>query len=133
VVANSAGLDKIFEKNILFGIYLKNFSQGSVPITGGMESLQLLTLKYKKGHLIKPHTHIPKKRITKTLQECLVVKKGKIRVDFYAPDKKIFKYIYVKAGEALIILRGGYGVRVMQNAEIFELKNGPFKEDKILI
>ncbi|MBI5045428.1 MAG: hypothetical protein HZC14_00220 [Candidatus Niyogibacteria bacterium] len=130
---NSVGVEKIFYKNILAAIRVKALPKGSVPVTSDAEFLQLLTLKHKKGYQIKPHAHISKRRITKMLQECLVVRRGKIRVDFYAPNKKIFKYVYVKAGEALIILRGGHGVRVMQDAEIFELKNGPFVDDKVFI
>lgn len=126
-------MDKIYYKGRLFAIRIKTFTKGSVPITEDFASLQLLTLKHKKGHQIKAHDHARKKRISTILQECLVVKRGKIRVDFYAPNKKVFKYIYLRAGEVIIILQGGHGVHFLEDSEIVELKNGPFLDDKIFI
>ena len=67
------------------------------------------------------------------MQECIIVKKGKIRVDLYGPDKKMFKKVVLKTGDLLILLNGGYGIHILEDAEMIELKNGPFVEDKVLI
>jgi hypothetical protein len=95
--------------------------------------LELLTLKHPKGTYLKAHVHIPRKRITRHLQECFIVRKGKVRVDLYGPDKNLFKHIYLKAGELFIALTGGHGFHVMEDVEMIELKNGPFKDDKDFI
>lgn len=126
-------VEKILYKNELMGIKIRNMSFGSNPITDGKEPLQLVTLKHPKGVYLKAHTHAPKKRITESLQECLIVKKGKIRLDLYGHDKQFHKRLYLKPGELFILTKGGYGIQLMEDSELIEVKNGPFKEDKILI
>ena len=108
-------------------------SKGSIAHTDGKQSLELLTLKYPKGSHLKPHIHLSQKRITSHLQECFIVRKGRVRIDLYGPDKKFFKYVYLKAGELFIALAGGHGFHIMEDTEMVELKNGPFKDDKDFI
>jgi len=123
---------KVFEhKNHVIGIHVQKFNSGVVPITKDTEALQVLTLKHKKGVSIKPHTHIPKKRTTGDLQECLVVKKGKIKIDLYTTNKKLLTSVFVKAGEAFLLVSGGHAVTIIEDAEIFEIKNGPFVDDRV--
>ncbi len=126
-------MEKIFYKNVLIGLRLSAMPSGSVPHTDGKQSLELLTLKYPRGSYLKAHRHLPRKRITNHLQECFIVRKGRVRLDLYGPDKKFFKYIYLKAGELFIALAGGHGFHIMEDAEMIELKNGPFKNDKDFI
>lgn len=127
-------MDEIYYKKILVGIRVRGLKKGSNPITRDEEPLQLLGLKHPKGHYFVPHRHKPQKRVSNHLQECLVVRKGKVRVDIYAPGDTKFKSVILKAGELFILLNGGYGIHVVEDAELFELKNGPFiGDDKILI
>lgn len=104
-----------------------------MPVTDPKEPLQLVAFKHKAGKYTKAHIHKPRKRITQGLQEFLIVTKGKIKIDLYAPDKKIFKSIYLTAGQAVIFMHGGHAVRVLKDSEILEVKNGPFIEDKVFI
>jgi len=126
-------MTKIIYKNKLAGIFLRSFPNGSIPQTDGKEPLQLVTLKHSKGKYLLAHTHKPIKRQINKLQECLVIKKGKIRIDLYGSDKKMFKKLTMKAGDAFILLNGGYGIHILEDAEMIELKNGPFIEDKVLL
>ena len=107
--------------------------KGSNPLTDPNQPLQLVTLKHPRGSYLKAHMHKPQKRITRSLQECLIVKKGKIRLDLYSPTKILFKNTYLIEGQALILLTGGYGIHLVEDSELFEIKNGPFIVDKILI
>lgn len=126
-------MEKIFHAHILIAIRIKKIPEGSIPLTPGDQPLQVVTLKHPQGTYLKAHKHLPRQRITSRLQECLVVKKGKIKIDLYAPDDKLFKHLYLSLGEALILVNGGYAIHFLKNSEIFELKNGPFIEDKVLI
>lgn len=126
-------MEKIFYKQVLVAIRIRTLANGSVPITDINEPLQLVTLKHPQRAYLKAHTHIPKKRQTQKMQECLIVRKGKVKIDLYNPDRKIFKFIYLTTGEVLILVNGGYGIHVLQNCELIEVKNGPFIEDKVLI
>ena len=124
---------KIVNRGVLIGIKIDKISKGSVPITDTNEFVQVVTLKHSKGSYLKAHMHKPKVRQTKKLQECMIVKKGKVRLDLYSEGKKLFKHIFLTAGQAFILLNGGIGVKIIKDAEIIEVKNGPFRKDKILI
>jgi hypothetical protein len=125
---------KVFtHKTQVIGIHIRKFNHGVIPITKETEPLQLLTLKHKKGVLIKPHTHTTEKRTTTYLQECLVVRKGKIKIDLYTTNKKWLALVLVKVGEAFIFVSGGHAITMLEDSEIFEIKNGPFRQDKVLI
>lgn len=126
-------MDKIFYKNQLIGIRFRILLNGSIPLTDKGEPLQMVSLRHPSGAYLKAHMHRPCQRITKCLQECLVVKRGKVKLDLYGPDKKFFKYIYLSAGDIFLSMLGGIGIHIIKDAEIIEVKNGPFKEDKVLI
>lgn len=126
-------MEKIYYKKELIAIRVKSFKKGSHPLTPEGEALQLLTAKHLKGRYIQAHLHSLQKRITNNLQECLIVIKGKIKIDLYGKDKKYFKSIQIKAGELAILFRGGHGVRFLEDSEVYEIKTGPFIDDKILI
>ena len=127
-------MEEIYYKKTLVGIRVRSLKNGSNPITRDEEPLQLLGLKQSKGHYFLPHRHKPMKRTADHLQECLIVRKGKVKVDIYAPGDVKFKSIILKEGELFILLNGGYGIHVLEDAELFELKNGPFMgNDKIII
>lgn len=104
-----------------------------MPHTEPKESLGLLTLKYPKGHKFKAHIHVPIKRTASKVQECFIVKKGKIRIDLYSPDKKFVKKIILKKGEAYLSMRGGHHLHMLEDSEVWEIKNGPLKKDLIYI
>lgn len=126
-------MQEILYKNKVVGILVRTIKSGSLPVTNGKEPLQLVTLKHPKGKYLVAHTHKPVRRQTATMQECLIVKKGKIRVDLYGPDKKLFKKIILKTGDFFLLQNGGIGIHMLEGSECIEAKNGPFIEDKILI
>lgn len=129
-------MEKYYYKNKLIGIKISKFPEGSVPHTDSkeaQESVGILTLKHKKGSYLKAHIHKNAYRVTDHLQEAFIVRKGKVRIDLYGPDQKFFKYIYLNEGELFLAIDGGHGFHVLKDCEIFEVKNGPFKEDKIWI
>ncbi|TSC73340.1 MAG: hypothetical protein G01um101470_146 [Parcubacteria group bacterium Gr01-1014_70] len=127
-------MEEFYYKKILIGIRVRSLKSGSIPITRDEEPLQLLGLRHPKGHYLLAHRHASMRRATNHLQECLIVRKGKIKVDIYAPGDIKCKSIILKAGELFILLNGGYGIHILEDAELFELKNGPFRgDDKIRI
>lgn len=126
-------MEKIIYNNTLIAIWVKKLKNGAVPLTDPLEPLQVLTHKRPAGKYTKAHFHTPKVRVTQKLQECLVMIKGKIKIDLYTPDKKFFKSIYVSTGQAIIFMDGGHAVHILKGSEIIEVKNGPFVEDKVLI
>ncbi|OGH11566.1 MAG: hypothetical protein A3B38_02030 [Candidatus Levybacteria bacterium RIFCSPLOWO2_01_FULL_36_13] len=126
-------MEKIAYKNNLIALRLKKIKNGVMSFTEPSEPIQLVTHKRSLGEYTKAHLHSPKKRTTNKLQECLVLIKGKIKIDLYNSEKKYFKSIFISAGEAVIFVSGGHGVHILEDSEIIEIKNGPFIEDKVLI
>ena len=105
-------------------------ANGSVPVTSPEEALQLLTLKQPKGQLIAPHIHVPHRRETDVLQECLIVLRGKLLVSFFDENEKAFAHVELAEGEACLTLSGPHSVEFLEDSEIIEIKNGPFFDDK---
>ncbi len=123
-------MEKFFYKKQLIGIRARSFASGVTALTNETQPLQILSLKHPKGKQVLPHTHRPVRRITNRLQECIVVINGKIQVDLYGSDKKHFKKIYLKTGELFMLVSGGHALTVLEDTKIFEIKNGPYKNDR---
>lgn len=129
-------MKKYYYKKKLIGLKISTFPKGSIPHTGSKEAQEavgVLTLKYKKGSYLKAHVHKDVYRVTDHLQEAFIVRRGKVRIDLYGPDKVFFKYIYLNEGELFLALDGGHAFHVLKDCEIFEIKNGPYKADKVFI
>ncbi len=105
------------------------------PLTHAKEHLQLLTIKHPKGTRLDPHYHNSSNLTIKYVQECLFLRKGKVRLDIHGPRPafEFIKYIYLNPGDAFIILNGGYGITMIKDSELFEAKSGPFHDDKAVI
>lgn len=126
-------MEKFYYKKILIGIRISKFPKGSVPQTDPKEPVGILTFNHPKGSHFPAHYHKPVKRITPRLEESFIVRKGKIKINLYSPDKKYFKSIYLKSGQAFLTINGGHEITVLENCEMFEIKNGPYKNDKVFI
>lgn len=109
---------------------LTRVKDGTHPVSSHGDALQVMTMKRPKSYVAKAHRHIPKRRVTKLLQECLIVVKGKVRFDLFDPHGKLFKKVLVKEGEAMLILEVAHEVHYLENTLAYELKNGPFIDDK---
>lgn len=126
-------MEKIIHKNVLIAIRVKKLKSGVIPITGEHEPLQVLTHKREAGKKTLAHFHLPKKRVTQALQECLIVISGRIKVDLFGTHKKRIRSLYLSAGDIIIFISGGHAVHILENTEFIEVKNGPFLEDKVMI
>ncbi|MDO8619763.1 MAG: hypothetical protein Q7R64_00240 [bacterium] len=121
------------KKLVAFKASLMSVREGTHPLSSPEDALQIMTMKRAKGHVAKAHRHVPAHRETELLQECLIVIKGKIRIDLFDTDKRCFKKVVVKEGEAMIILDTAHEVHYLEDTLAYELKNGPFIDDKEFI
>lgn len=101
--------------------------------TPGSYSQQLAYMQHPKGHEIKPHLHNVVIRQVEYTQEVLVIKSGKLRVDFYNDEQTYLESRVLEAGDVILLASGGHGFEVLENLEMFEVKQGPYlgEEDKI--
>ena len=126
-------MTEIRYKNKVVGLLLRAIPGGSVPQTKDEEPLQLITLKHPKGKLLVAHMHKPVALKTNRVQECVVVRKGRIRMSLFGPDKKMFKEIILKSGDVFILQNGGHSFYFLEDSEFIEVKNGPKCESRVLI
>lgn len=127
-------MKKYYYKKTLIAIRINSFPKGSIPHTDPEASLGFLSLNHPKGGYLKAHMHEAKKRVTNgRLQECFIIVKGKVRVDLFGPDKKLFKKIFLRPGQILITMNGGHGFKILEDSLIFEVKHGPYIDDKTFI
>ena len=56
-------------------------------VTDPANSQQLGVMFHKGGDAIAPHVHRPQERIIYDTQETLIIRKGKVRVNFYSDQQ----------------------------------------------
>ena len=56
----------------------------------------------------------------------LLIKKGKLRVDFYSEEREYLESRILEAGDLILIAKGGHGFEVIEEVEMIEIKQGPF-------
>ncbi|PIQ69038.1 MAG: hypothetical protein COV91_00930 [Candidatus Taylorbacteria bacterium CG11_big_fil_rev_8_21_14_0_20_46_11] len=127
-------MDNIFLHDKLVAIHVRQFpGDPMLSVNDPKGALQLLTMNRGKGEVITAHRHIPRTRTTETLQECLIVIKGSVRYDFFDKSGVCFQKVVVGEGEAMFILGVALAVEFLEDSCVYELKNGPFLEDKELV
>ena len=87
---------------------------------------QLGYMAHPAGHDIVPHCHNAVERVVRYTQEVLIIRKGNLRVDFYLSDKTYLKSHVLQAGDIIVLVSGGHGFHVLQDVEMFEIKQGPY-------
>jgi len=95
-------------------------------------SQQLAYMRHPKGKTIDPHFHNPVLRRVELTQEVLLIRRGRLRVDFYDQNKKYLSSRVLEAGDVILLMQGGHGFEVLEELEMFEVKQGPFigEQDK---
>lgn len=92
-------------------------------------SQQLGYMNHPKGKLIDPHVHRPVTRQVHYTQEALFIRHGKVRVDFYSPNQDYIESRILEAGDVILLIVGGHGFEILEDAEIIEVKQGPYAGD----
>ncbi len=89
-------------------------------------SQQLGYMNRKAGYEIEPHTHHHVSRNVKLSQEVLFIRSGKVQVDFYNDENEYFDQRILEAGDVILLASGGHGFTILEDAEMIEVKQGPF-------
>jgi mannose-6-phosphate isomerase-like protein (cupin superfamily) len=124
-------LQKIaYQETIIAIIIRSNFrSSGIQFFTPDEFSQQLAYMKHPSGYHIPPHVHNKVIRDVQTTQEVLFVKSGKLRVDFYTEDQTYLESSTLNTGDVILLASGGHGFEILEEAEIIEVKQGPYSGD----
>jgi hypothetical protein len=93
-------------------------------------SQQLGYMNRPRGHVIEPHVHNPVSREVQYTKEVLLVKSGRVRVDFYDEDKNYLRSRIIQTGDVLLLAYGGHGFEMLEASEMIEVKQGPYAGDQ---
>lgn len=129
-------IEKVDHEGVLLAIIIRDdFKKDGVHFfTPNEFSQQLAYMRHKKGHVIRPHVHNTVHREVTQTQEVLVIKKGKLRVDFFDGDQNYLESRCLTDGDVILLSGGGHGFCVEEDLEMLEVKQGPYagNQDKTL-
>jgi mannose-6-phosphate isomerase-like protein (cupin superfamily) len=128
-------IENISHKNEVISIIVRNdFEKPGVNFfTPNDYSQQLAYMKHSAGKIIQPHIHKSVQRKVHFTQETLFIKRGKLQVDFYSTQQIFLESRVLFAGDVILLIKGGHGFKVLEDIEMFEVKQGPYAgdEDKV--
>ena len=126
---------RIEYKGKLLAIIIRNdYTKDGVEIfTPNDFSQQLAYMKHPKGKRIDAHTHNVVPREVSYTKEVLVIRKGKLRVDFYEDNQTYIESHIVEQGDIILLAFGGHGFECLEEVEMIEIKQGPYlgEQDKV--
>ena len=93
-------------------------------------SQQLAYMRHPAGKVIDPHVHNPVSRNVHFTQEVLLIKRGRLRVDFYDNDQRYLESRVLEEGDVILLATGGHGFEVIEEVEMIEVKQGPYAGDQ---
>ncbi|MDR2406662.1 MAG: hypothetical protein LBE13_00890 [Bacteroidales bacterium] len=89
-------------------------------------SQQLAYMNHPKSKIIEPHVHNQVARKVHLTQEVLIIKKGRLRVDFYNGKQEYLESRILETGDVILLASGGHGFEMLEDTEMFEVKQGPY-------
>jgi mannose-6-phosphate isomerase-like protein (cupin superfamily) len=128
---NSNSVEYVYDKNELLAVIIRHsFREAGVHFaTPNNFSQQLAYMRHSAGKVISPHIHNPILREVFYTQEVLVIRSGRIRVDFYNMEKAYLESRELCSGDVILLASGGHGFEVLEDLEMIEVKQGPFAGD----
>jgi mannose-6-phosphate isomerase-like protein (cupin superfamily) len=93
-------------------------------------SQQLAFMRHPAGKVIDAHVHNPVARTVAYTQETLFIRRGRLRVDFYGNDQAYLESRELRGGDVILLIQGGHGFEVLEDLEMFEVKQGPYAGDE---
>ena len=121
-------IEQIAHSNQILAIIIRHdySNKGITFFTPDDFSQQLAYMNHPQGKIIQPHVHNIVKREVLYTKEVLLIKKGKIRVDFYTDDKEYICSRILEGGDVILLAAGGHGFEMLEDTEMFEVKQGPY-------
>ena len=124
-------IESIKNNNDILAIIINNNfkGEGITFFTPDDFSQQLAYMSHPSGKIIDPHVHNSVKREVHFTKEVLFIRKGKLRVDFYDDCRNYLESRVLVAGDVILLATGGHGFEVLEDLEMFEVKQGPYTGD----
>jgi hypothetical protein len=81
---------------------------------------------YPADGVIKRHIHKNVDRQNISSSEALIVRQGRLEIDIYDQSKRLLATRELQAGDFVLMVSGGHGFRILENAILLEVKLGPY-------
>jgi mannose-6-phosphate isomerase-like protein (cupin superfamily) len=93
-------------------------------------SQQLGYMRHPAGHIIEAHIHSRLARAINFTSEVLFLRRGRLRVDFYSDAGDYLESRELGVGDVILLAAGGHGFEVLEEIEMIEVKQGPYRGNK---
>lgn len=125
------GKELVTKRNKTLAIIIRdNYTCNGVDfVTSGELSQQVAYMHHPEGQVIDSHIHNLVHRNVVMTQEVLIIKKGKLRVDFYDEYEDYLESKILNAGDVILLVSGGHGFKALEELEMVEIKQGPYAGD----
>jgi len=125
-------IEHIRHKEQLLALILKSdyHAEGIKFFTPDDFTQQLGYMNRPKDYEIPPHVHNPVVREASYTKEVLIIKKGRVRVDFYTDKQEYLESRILNQGDIVLLAFGGHGFKMLEESEIVEVKQGPYAGEK---
>lgn len=125
-------LENVIINNLMYAtIIRREYKKDGIEFfTPNEFSQQLAYMSRAKGYCIPPHKHNVVPRVVTYTQEVLLIRTGKLRVDFYDDEKRYLESRVLNSGDIILLAQGGHGFSMLEDTEIIEVKQGPYAGDK---
>jgi len=99
-------------------------------VTPDSYSQQLAFMHHPAGKVIEPHIHNTVERSVDLTQEVLVIRSGRLQVDFYDDTRTKRAEAQLESGDVILLAAGGHGFTALTDIEMIEIKQGPYVGDE---
>lgn len=125
-------IEKVFHGDTMLALIIRSdFSEPGLHFfTPDSFSQQLAYMNHPTGKVIPRHVHNRVKREVHYTQEVLILKRGKLKVDFYTKEMQFLESKILNKGDIILLSEGGHGFEVLEEVEMYEVKQGPYAGDE---
>lgn len=96
-------------------------------VSSNESNFQLGCFVYHAGNEVRRHSHLRSERTIHETSEFLVVRKGRCEMDLYGEDHQLVRTVDLRQGDAVLLLAGGHGFRLMEDTVFLDIKQGPYR------
>ena len=127
-------IEEVHDNGELLALIVRNnFEKLGVSfVTPDYLAQQVAYMQHPAGKQIQPHVHNETPREIRRTNEVLLIKRGKLRVDFFSQQQQYLHSRVLEAGDLILLASGGHGFEALSDLEMIEVKQGPYvgEEDK---
>jgi quercetin dioxygenase-like cupin family protein len=119
------------KKNLLGYLIKKDkISSGKNFLTSNNAEFQIATFSLNKNEIIKRHIHNKYERKIFSTSEAITVIEGVLEIDIYDLNREYLITYELNAGDSIILIAGGHGLKTNLNTKFVEVKQGPYDQEK---